>query len=159
MTAGDVRERARRGFSLVELLVTVAIIGIAAVIALPSLLGYLRASTLTAGAQQLQSTLSSARQLAIRQNTSVCIERAGARVRFFTNTTCTGTPWAGAGTDGDGWIALANGVEISAAPGAPIVFSFMGAATPAGTYTLRNPSYAAQTLTVTVAASGRVTIP
>lgn len=159
MARTQTRSRRSAGFSLAEMLVTVGILGLAAIVALPSLLSYWRAATLTAGAQELQTVLNSARQLAIRQNTSVCVERSGPRVRFFTNGACAGGVWVGPGTDGSGWIGLANGVEITASPGAPVVFTYLGAATPAGTYTVRNPTNTAQTLTVTVAASGRVTIP
>jgi len=141
-----------------EVLVTVGLIGLATTLALPSLLSYWRAATLTAGAQELQTVLNSARQLAIRQNTSVCVERSGNLVRFRLNG-CGGTIWTGPGTDPSGWIRLANAIEIVGAPSAPVVFSYLGAATPAGTFRVRNPADATQTLTVTVAASGRITIP
>jgi Tfp pilus assembly protein FimT len=146
-----------RGIGLAELLVTLAVLGVTAAVAMPSLITYWRSATLSAGAQELQAVLNSARQLAIRQNTSVCVERTGAHVRFRVGG-CGGAAWTGGGTDGNGWMRLANGVEITNST-ANVVFSFLGAANPAGTYTVRNPIDAAQTLTVTVAASGRVTIP
>ena len=81
-----VRQRLRwlsRGFSLPELLVVVAVIGITAALTIPLLVSYWHASTLTAGAQELQAVLNNARQMAIRQNTSVCIERSSNRVRYL----------------------------------------------------------------------------
>lgn len=159
MPTADTREAHSRGFSVVELTAAVAIVGVAVVIALPTLVGYFRAVKLSAGAHHLRSTLTIAKQLAIRQNTSICVDHSAAGVRLFTGGSCSGTPWTGAGSDRNGWFALANGVRIANGPGAPIVFSSMGAATPAGTYTIRSPENGAQTLTVTVAGSGRITVP
>jgi len=74
-----VHERIRRlgvrGVGLAELIVVVAILGLLAAIGVPYLVSYWQASTLTAGAQELQTILNGARQLAIRNNTSVCVKR------------------------------------------------------------------------------------
>lgn len=145
-----------RGFGLAELLVVLTVVGIATVVAMPSLLSYWRAAVLTAGAQELQSILNSARQLAIRQNTTVCVERSGNRVRFLVGG-CAGAPWTGPGTQGGGWMALSNGVQITNAT-ASVAFSYLGAANPGGTYTVRNPVNTAQSLNVVVSVSGRVRI-
>src|ERR671930_2144930 len=73
----------QRGFSLPELMVVVGIVAVLAAIGLPTLLSYYRASTLTAGAQELQAILNSGRQLAISRNGWVCVQQAGTRVRFL----------------------------------------------------------------------------
>jgi prepilin-type N-terminal cleavage/methylation domain-containing protein len=145
-----------RGFGLAEMLVVVAVIGITTAVAMPSLLSYWRSAVLTSGAQELQSLLGSARQLAIRQNTTVCVERSGSRIRYLVGS-CGGTAWVGAGTDASGWMRLSNSVEITNAT-ASVAFSYLGAANPGGTYTVRNPVHTAQTLDVTVTVSGRVRI-
>jgi len=156
-----VHERIRRlgvrGVGLAELIVVVTILGLLAALGVPYLISYWQASTLTAGAQELQTILNGARQLAIRNNTSVCVKRNSTGIQYLTNG-CGGTVWTGAGTDNAGWIPLVNGVQITAAPAADIVFTYLGAAAPGGTYTVQAPSNA-QTVTVTVSASGRVTIP
>jgi Tfp pilus assembly protein FimT len=138
-------------------MVVVAVIGIASAVMIPLLVTYWHASTLTAGAQELQALLNGARQMAIRQNTSVCVERSGTRVRYLIGS-CAGTVWTGAGTDGNGWMSLSNSVQIINST-ANVIFGYLGAANPGGTYTVRNPANTAQTVTVTVAVSGRVTIP
>lgn len=154
-----VRQRVRRidarGFSLAELLATTAMIGITAAVALPFFLTYWQASTLRAGAQELATVMNQARQLAITQNTTVCVSRSGTRVRFLTGG-CGGTVWTGPGTDGSGWIALQNSVEVSGST-QNVVFGNLGAANPGGTYTVRNP-VDGRTLSVVVAVSGRVSI-
>ena len=146
-----------RGFGLAELLVVIAILGLLTTLGMPYLISYWQASTLTTGAQELQTILNSGRQLAIRNNTSICIKRNTTSVRYLTGG-CAGGAWTGAGTDGNGWIVLANNVSITNGPAADVIFSNLGAANPAGTFTVQGPSNA-QTLTVTVAGSGRVTIP
>lgn len=157
MVPQRIRRLGVHGIGLAELLAVLAVIGLMVALGAPTLISYWQASTLTAGAQELQAVLNSARQLAIRENTAVCVERSGNQVRFRLGG-CAGTIWVGAGTDTNGWMRLSNGIEIVSST-ANVVFSFLGAATPAGTYTVRNPANTAQTQTVTVAASGRVTIP
>jgi Tfp pilus assembly protein FimT len=155
-----VHERIRglgiRGIGLAELLVVVAILGLLAAVGVPYLISYWQASTLTAGAQELQTILNGARQLAIRNNTSVCVNQNTTGVQYVTGG-CGGTVWKGAGTDTNGWFPLVNSVTITNST-ANVIFTYLGAANPAGTYTVKAPSNA-QTLTVTVAGSGRVTIP
>lgn len=141
---------------MAELLVTIGVLGVTAILALPLLLTYWQASTLEAGARELQAVLNGARQLAIKENTSVCVTSGGTRVQLHVGT-CLSPAWTGPGTDNSGWVRLTNGVQVTAAT-ANVTFSYLGAANPAGTYTVTNPADG-RTLTVTVAASGRVTIP
>jgi prepilin-type N-terminal cleavage/methylation domain-containing protein len=147
-----------RGFSAVELLVVVAIIGTLAAVATPALLSYWRASKLGAGAAELQTVLGRGRQEAIRRNDAVCVEHAAGRVRLRLSTCGAGPVITLPGTDGNGWFTLANDVEVAAAT-ASVAFTYLGAASTPGRYTVRDRASTAQTVTVTVAASGRVSIP
>jgi len=155
------------GFTLAELLVVVAIIAIVTAASLPSFLSYWQSAALSSGAQELASVVNRGRQLAIAQNTPVCVTynevdpgtgQSSGRVRFRTNG-CPGTvgstAWTGPGTDSSGFLSLANGVTVSAGPN--VVFNQLGAATAAGAYTVRHP-VTGRTMTVTVAFSGRVTV-
>jgi Tfp pilus assembly protein FimT len=135
----------------------VAVVGIMAILSMSTLVGFWRASTLAAGARDLRVVLNGARHLAIRENTDVCVEHAGHLVRLRLGG-CAGPAWSGPRTDGGGWLKLVNDVNVTAA-NARVTFSFLGAASPAGTYTVRNPRAPEQTLTVTIAASGRISIP
>src|SRR5262249_35143372 len=114
-----VHERIRRlgvrGVGLAELIVVVAILGLLAALGVPYLVSYWQASPFTAGAQEHQTFLNGARQLAIRNNTSVCVKRNSPGIQYLTNG-CAGTVWTGAATDNAGWIPLVNGVQITAAP-------------------------------------------
>lgn len=59
-----------RGFTLVELVVTLAIFGIMLAIALPSFLSYLPTMRLKGAARDISSTLQSARMEAVSRNTN-----------------------------------------------------------------------------------------
>jgi Tfp pilus assembly protein FimT len=140
---------------MIELVVVVAIIGIIMAVSTPVFLSYWRTSTLRAGAEELAAILNSARQLAIKENATVCVRRNGSRVRFHTPA-CGGAAWTGVGTDSNGDIRLANNVTVSADT-ADVIFTYLGAASTAGTYTVRNP-VDGRTMSVIVASTGRVRI-
>ena len=84
------------GFSLVELAITVFVLGIVLGISIPMFTGVVNGNRLTANANELVAAIQSARAEAIRQNmrTSLCESDDGA--------TCAGTsPW-------QGWIVFAD---------------------------------------------------
>ena len=145
----------RRGFSLVELLVLMAVIAIITTVSAPAFVTYWRSATLLGGARELATIINQGRQVAISNNTTVCVKQSTNKVQFLTGG-CAGTVWTGPGTDGGGWFTLQNGVTVSSTT-ANVVFNFMGAATTAGVYTVTNPVDNAS-MHVTVVLSGRVTI-
>jgi len=65
------RESGRAAFSLMEMLVVLAIIGILAAIALPAIKGLNKSNTIGSASQQLIADLALARQTAIRERTTV----------------------------------------------------------------------------------------
>ena len=142
-----------------ELLMVMAIIGILAVLGYPFAARYLQAAKLRAAATELVVVINGARQMAITRNTNVCVTLNNNKAFYKSGATTpctTGTTFIGAGTASDGSIGLQNDVQISAST-ATVVFSPLGAASPAGTYTVRNPTDSL-TLAVVVSAAGRVTI-
>jgi prepilin-type N-terminal cleavage/methylation domain-containing protein len=148
--------RNQSGFSLGELLVTVAVIGIVSILATPAFISYSQAARLKGGAQELATILNQARQLAITRNTTTCVRHNGNKSIRFRINGCGGTVWTGPGTDANGWFNLIEDVDISGAT-TDVVFTHLGTASTAGTFTVRNPS-TTRTLRVIVALSGRITI-
>lgn len=153
------RDRTRRGlnqagFSLMELIVVIGVIGIIMAASAPFFLSFLRTSALQTGAEEMATVLNRVRQLAIRDNTNMCVTNDGTRVQYHI-ATCGGAVWAGSGTDAAGFIRLANNITV--ASGQNVVFTYIGTATVAGTYTVTNPQDS-RTMSVIVAPSGRVSI-
>lgn len=148
------RKPDQAGFTVTELIVVVAVIGIIAAAAAPFFLSYLRTSALRAGAEEMTTVLNRARQLAISDNTNMCVTNDGTRVQYRVGT-CGGTIWTGPGTNGAGFIQLAHDITVTS--GQNVVFTYIGTAPTAGTYTVTNPRDG-RTLSVVVTPSGRVSI-
>ena len=70
----SIRRLNERGFGLAELIVVLAVIGLLAALATPSMLGYWRSATINAGAAEMVSILNRGRQLAIAR-TAACAFR------------------------------------------------------------------------------------
>jgi prepilin-type N-terminal cleavage/methylation domain-containing protein len=149
------------GFTAAELLVVVAILGVVAVVSIPTLINYFQASTLKAGAEELAAALNRGRQLAITQNRNVCVEVSANQYRYRVGTdiACNGgTVWEGPGAGPNGFFRLANNVNLTA--NSNPVFTYLGAATGA-TLTVTYVTQSGDTgrsRNVVVAASGRIQI-
>ncbi|HEX7785030.1 MAG TPA: prepilin-type N-terminal cleavage/methylation domain-containing protein [Methylomirabilota bacterium] len=154
-TDGGRRHR-QQGFTLIEMTVTLVVLGLLLTISVPAYLSYRQAAVLKSGAQQLVTMINVARELALRINDTVCVKLPTPTTMSYTLGGCSGSVWIGAGTDAAGNMALPEGITVTAT--ANPVFNYVGAALPATTYTLTNTQTSA-TLTVSVSLSGRVTIP
>lgn len=145
---------------MAELLVVCAIIAVILAVSAPLMLSYLRTAALRGGAEELVATLANARQLAIKENTIVCVTHNATAVQFHVGS-CAAAPWAGPGTDAAGWISLANNIRVTNGPS--LCFNYLGASPTApapctpGVYTVWNPTDG-RTLSVIVAPTGRVRI-
>lgn len=154
--AARVRVAVEGGFSLVELIVVVAIIGSVTIVALPSLLSYWHTSAVQAGARELASAMNLARQLAISRRTAVCVDLNGTNVGLRLGS-CGGPFWTGPVTDAGGVIRISDPATLNVSSNARVVFTALGAASPSATYTLRH-TRTQIARAVVVAASGRISI-
>ena len=148
------RTRASAGFSVAELMVVLVIVGILAAASTPFFLRYYQSAALKAATEELAAFINQGRQVAIKENQSVCVQTASTSVRLRVNG-CTGTIWVGPGTNASGNFAMTPGFTLASS--ASPVFSYLGAASPAATFTVTNTADG-RTLSVAVSASGRVTI-
>ena len=146
-----------RGFTMAEIMVVLAIAGVLAVLVVPTLSSYARTVTLQAAARELATTINLGRQVAISGNTTVCVEvSAPTHIRLRTGG-CGGAIWTGPGTDGAGAIKISGSSALRLSTTANVVFTSLGAASPAGTYTVTNPDTNG-TRAVVVAATGRISV-
>jgi Tfp pilus assembly protein FimT len=150
---------ASAGFTLVELVVLVAVISILCAIGFPLYLSYARAQETDSAARVIVVALNQARQLAVTRGISFSIEtqtNPNNRMRFCSGTAVpcpAGQVYTGAETDPNGWRTLENGSRFTAGPA--ITFSSLGAATVSGIITVQNSS-ATGSLDVCVSPSGRI---
>ena len=149
---------AESGYSFVELVITVGMILVLTTWAMPSFLNYYRSARVRAGAQAVSAYLNEARQLALRNNSPVCVVRSSTTTMQFrtaTGTTCNATVIAAAGlANSSSNIQLPDNVTLSTTT---VIFGNLGNANTAGSYTVTD-AVSSRTLTVTVAGSGRVTV-
>ncbi|MEK7446145.1 MAG: prepilin-type N-terminal cleavage/methylation domain-containing protein, partial [candidate division NC10 bacterium] len=95
------RQTAQAGFSLAELLVVIAVIGILAAMTTPFFISYYQSAGLKAAAEELVTFLNQGRQIAIKENQSVCVQTTSGAIQMRVNG-CSGTIWVGPGTDASG---------------------------------------------------------
>jgi prepilin-type N-terminal cleavage/methylation domain-containing protein len=152
---------ASHGFTIVEVVVVVSILGILSAVSAPVLTTHLRTATLRAGAEEAVAALNAARQLAIRTSATVCVRNDGTRVQYHVGH-CGASRWTGIGTDAAGNIDLANNLRVSGTNN--LCFNDLGAGTatpapcaPNGTLTITSPTSGAA-LSVIMATTGRLRI-
>jgi len=148
----------RAGFTLAELVVLVAVVGVLFSMTIPLLLSYYRAAAVKSASQEVVALLNQARQLAIQTNSTlgVCVNLPTTTQMQFIQNGCGGTVWIGPGTNDAGRFNLPQGFTVG--PATNVTFDYLGAAQPAVTYTVTNTATGA-TLTVRIAISGRISSP
>ncbi|MGH7364783.1 MAG: GspH/FimT family pseudopilin [Candidatus Rokuibacteriota bacterium] len=151
-------QRARQaGYSLVELIITAAMISIVASFAFPSFLNYYRSANVRAAAQTVSAVLNQGRQLAIKNNLRLVAVCSTTSTIQFREDDCSGAAIPVVGlTDAANNVKVPAGVSLTTTASA--TFANLGNAAPGATYTVTD-SASGRTLTVTVAPSGRITIP
>ena len=144
------------GFSITELVVFIAVVGVLFVMSVPFFVRYYQAAAARADVQQVITLFNQARGLAVTQNDTICVTMPSNRQMVLRLSNCAGAVWTGPGTDAAGIINLPQGFTIG--PLNNVTFNYLGAAGAATTYTMTN-STTSETSTVSIALSGRVTSP
>ncbi len=165
MVSARIRRLDQGGWTLAELLVVIAVIGILVAMSIPLFASYLRSSTVRAGAQEMRTALNRGKQLAITLRQNICVQPVANGYQYRQNT-CAGAPLlpvAGVGinnpvpgADGTGTFRLQNNVVVTVQTVAPVFTPLGNAATP-GILRVTGPNV--NFLTVTISAAGRITTP
>ena len=142
------------GFSMAEICLVLAIIGVVAVLATPMFVRYYHAAHLKVAAEEIAAFLHHGRQLGIKENVGVCVHITSTAMHYHIGG-CSGPTWRGPGSDADGDVNAPQGVALTAT--ANPVFNHLGLANTPADYIVTNTKTGA-TLRVTVASSGRITI-
>lgn len=145
----------RNGFTVVELMVAVSLIGILATFALPKFRSYLQQAEIQASGREVQAILANARSEAVKRNCNVIVTRVTAGFQFATVGCGVDGPLVVTGMTGGGVFKTSSVVTITGATS--VQFSRLGAAASQTTFTLTSAKYNT-TMTVTVSPTGRVTI-
>jgi type IV fimbrial biogenesis protein FimT len=112
------RNNASRGYSIVEILVVVAIIGIMSLVTVPAFMNYQRSASIRASMRSFASDIRNCRQRAISRNSEVRLELDSSNIYRFYEKPNAGTWGALNGFSGTGpgsnFKKLDNGVTFSA---------------------------------------------
>ena len=140
--------RKNSGYTITELMVTIAVIAILASLAIPSFIAWLPNYRLRSGAEEIQSTLQLARITAIKEN-------ATATVDFNTANETYRASVAGQAIRGG---RMPAGIDIDSTDfgGDSVEFNSRGIATAAGTAVVRNNLGKAKTITVYITGNSRI---
>ncbi len=141
------------GFTLVELVLTAAVIAIMAALAIPFILAASRSLTMSRGAREIHSALLQARTVAIATRQNICFQPVTGGYAYRQGT-CAGAAWTGPNTDATGTFRPADNVALS---GGAAIFTAFGTASQTTVITVS--VVGGNSTTVTVQPSGRVTIP
>ena len=151
--------RSEDGYSLVELLVVVAIIAIMAFLAVPFLTTYIPSASVNYAAREVQGSLNRAKLMAVATRQSICVQIVAGGYQFVQGG-CAGagtTVWTGPGTDGAGTFPMGAGLTLAQNAGQSPIFNQFGMATQTGSFKVTASGAPQQTISVN--AAGRVSIP
>jgi prepilin-type N-terminal cleavage/methylation domain-containing protein len=152
----DVAARRERGYSLVEILLVVAVAVILVSMCMPMYFDYMRKADAQAAAREAEAILDLARMQAIKQNCDVTATRSTGGFTFSrSGCSATAGTFKVPGMTASGIYPMATRSTLSGP--ASVTFTRLGAAKVARTFTVRSARYGT-TMRILVNKAGRTTI-
>jgi type IV fimbrial biogenesis protein FimT len=141
--------RKNSGYTITELMVTIAVIAILASLAIPSFIAWLPNYRLRSGAEEIQSTLQLARITAIKENSTVTVDfnTANETYRAFV---------VGGQTIRGGRMPAGIDIDSTDFGGDSVEFNSRGIATAAGTAVVRNNLGRVRNIEVYITGNSRI---
>jgi type IV fimbrial biogenesis protein FimT len=159
------RMKTNRGFSLIEIMVAIAIVSIALTFAVPDMIGWRTKQRFLAAANEVHDAIKVARTSAIKDNRTVVIQFEPANRRYTVFAAATDFNEDGDQNDpGEGQRTIRSGsfqnditLATGGLPSDRLTFDGRGLATNVGTgITLTNATYGSRVVQVTVTGNSRV---
>lgn len=146
------------GFTLIELMLTIAIFTIVAAVAIPNYLGWLPKRHLQSSAVDVQGAIVLAKMTAIRENTDVVLtfDPANERYLAFIDTDEDGSQDGGERTVRSQGMSTGIDLNNTTIPGHKLTFNSRGLADNSGDIILTNKDGENRTINVTITGMSRI---
>jgi type IV fimbrial biogenesis protein FimT len=156
--AEDITIRNSRGFSLIEVIIAIAVFAILAAIAVPNLMGWLPKRQLQRSAIDMQASINLAKMIAIKENSDVVIafDPANENYLAFIDTDEDGSQDAGERTIRSQEMSPGIDLNSTTIPGHKLTFNGRGLADNSGDIILRNKRGDNRTINITITGISRI---
>jgi len=146
------------GFSLIEVIIAIAVFAILAAVAIPNYIGWLPKRHLQSSAVDVQAAINLAKMIAIRENTDVVLtfDPANENYLAFIDTDEDGSQDTGERTIRSKGMSPGIDLNNTTIPGHKLTFNSRGLADNSGYITLRNRLGENRTINVTITGMSRI---